>query len=90
MEEAPFGIPCGRWDAHALAGLRSWLEHAVGPDADLVMDAVVLGKSGQELAESFGVSHAAARKRLGRALVRARHAFLGEGQSQTAAAARFC
>lgn len=88
--EAPFGIPCGRWDVHSLAGLRAWLEHAVGDDADLVMDAVLLGKSGHELAQSFGISHAAARKRLGRALARARHAFLGEGQSQTASSTRFC
>ena len=46
--------------------------------------------SESELAESFGMSHAAARQRLGRALTRARRAFVAEGQSQTVSATRFC
>ncbi len=87
---APFGVPCARWDASSVAGLREWLRHAVGDDADLVIDAVLLEKSGRELAESFGMSHAAARQRLGRALTRARRAFLADGQSQSASATRFC
>src|SRR6266700_2199237 len=62
---APFGVPCARWDATSVAGLRAWLRQAVGDDADLVIDAVLLEKSGRELAESFGMSHAAARQRLG-------------------------
>jgi len=88
--ESPFGVPCGRWDATAIAGLRSWLSRAVGRDADLVIEAILLEKSGSELARSFGLSPVAARKRLGRALVRARHAFRSDGSSQPAADARFC
>src|SRR6185369_16626538 len=69
---APFGAPCNRWDAGSIALLKGWLQCAVGRDADLVLDAVILEKSGRELAESFGLSCAAARQRLGRALARAR------------------
>ena len=87
--EAPFGIPCRRWDTGSVATLRAWLKQAVGSDADLVIDAVVLDRSGHQLARSYGISHAAARKRLGRALVRARRSFIDD-QSQTAPAARFC
>jgi RNA polymerase sigma-70 factor (ECF subfamily) len=90
VRTAPFGMPCGRWDARSVAALRDWLAHAVGRDADLVIDAILLEKSGGELARSFGVSPVAARKRLGRALVRARRAFLSDGQSQPVTDARFC
>ena len=88
--DSPFGLPCGRWDASSVAALRGWLARAVGRDADLVIDAILLEKSGGELARSFGVSPVAARKRLGRALIRARRAFLADGQSQAAAVTRFC
>ena len=39
----PFGVPCGRWDARSVGVLRSWLARAVGRDADLVIDAILLG-----------------------------------------------
>ncbi len=85
-----FGMPCGRWDESSVATLRSWLSRAVGRDADLVIDAVLMEKSGGELASTFGLSPVAARKRLGRALARARHAYLTDGRSQQAADGRFC
>lgn len=90
FRRSPFGVPCGRWDQRSVATLRAWLASAVGKDADLVIEAVLLDRSGDELARSLGSSPAAARKRLERALVRARCAFFDEGQSQTAAVARFC
>lgn len=87
---APFGVPCGRWDASSIARLRGWLERTVGSDADLVVDAVIFDKSRRELAETRGISCVAARQRLGRALTRARRAFLSDDQSQTVVADRFC
>jgi RNA polymerase sigma-70 factor (ECF subfamily) len=90
VRESPFGVPCGRWDATSVAALRSWLSRTVGRDADLVIDAILLEKSGGELARTFGLSPVAARKRLGRALVRARHAYLTDGESQATAEGRFC
>jgi hypothetical protein len=90
VRQSPFGMPCGRWDATSVAALRGWLARAVGDDADLVIDAILLEKDRGELARSFGVSPVAARKRLGRALVRARRAFLADSESQPAAEPRFC
>ena len=81
-----FGLPFGQSDAEDVAALRRWLLSAVGPDADLIVDAVIHDRSRLELAASRGISHAAARKRLERALVRARHAFLVQSESQRAAA----
>jgi RNA polymerase sigma-70 factor (ECF subfamily) len=84
-----FGLPCDQSDAEDVAALRGWLLRAVGRDADLVVDAVIHGRSRLELAASLGISHAAARKRLERALARARDAFLLNGQSQAAIAPAF-
>lgn len=87
---SPFGTACTQWTAESIAVLHNWLRGAVGEDADLVIGAVILEKSGRELAAAIGMSHVATRKRLGRALVRARIAFLAERQSQTAASDRLC
>jgi len=90
VRQSPFGMPCGRWDASSVGALRAWLAQAVGRDADLVIDAILLEKSGDELARAFGLTPVAARKRLGRALDRARRAYLADGPSQATAEARFC
>lgn len=87
-EEAPptslFGLSVGQSEADHVAGLRRWLLSAVGSDADLVVEAVIHERSRLELAVSLGISHAATRKRLARALERARTAL--HTQSQTSAA----
>jgi hypothetical protein len=80
---SPFGLPLGQSDAEDVAALRRWLLSAVGPDADLIVDAVIHCRPRLELAASLGISHAAARKRLERALGRARHAFLAESQRRS-------
>jgi hypothetical protein len=85
-----FGTSCAQWTAESIGVLYNWLRTAVGKDADLVVGAVILEKSGRELSEALGISHEAARQRLGRALTRARNAFLTEGQSQTGAPDRLC
>jgi RNA polymerase sigma-70 factor (ECF subfamily) len=86
---SPFGLTADQSDADDVAALRRWLLGAVGRDADLVVDAVIHERSRLELAAALGVSHAAARKRLERALSRAREAFLIQVQapSQPAVAA---
>ena len=83
---SPFGLSFGQSDAEDVATLRAWLWSAIGSDAALVVDAVIHGKSRLELAASLGISHAAARKRLERALGRARHAFRLQHASQPGAA----
>lgn len=92
-EEPPrpsrFGLPPDQSDAEDVAALRGWLERAVGRDADLIVDAVIHQKSRLELAATLGISHAAARKRLERALMRARSAFLLNHQSQPAVTSAF-
>lgn len=84
-----FGLPSDQSDAEDVAALRRWLEPVVGRDVDLVVDAVFHGKSRLELAAALGISHAAARKRLERALARARHAFLLNHASQQATHSAF-
>jgi RNA polymerase sigma-70 factor (ECF subfamily) len=84
-----FGLPSDQSDAEDVAALRRWLEPVVGRDVDLVVDAVFHGKSRLELAAALGISHAAARKRLERALSRARHAFLLNHASQQATHSAF-
>jgi hypothetical protein len=79
-----FGLPRDQSDAEDVIALRGWLRSAVGRDAELVVDAVIHGRSRLELAASLGISHAAARKRLERALARARHVFVVQGPSQPA------
>jgi hypothetical protein len=80
---SPFGLPVGQSDAEDVAALRRWLLSAVGRDADLIVDAVIHCRTRLELAASLGISHAAARKRLERALGRARHAYLAQSQRQS-------
>jgi hypothetical protein len=80
-----FGLPFDQPDGEAVAALRRWLRSAIGADADLIVGAVIDGKTRLDLAASLGISHAATRKRLERALDRARHAFLTQGRSQPSA-----
>jgi hypothetical protein len=82
-----FGLAVAQSEAEHVAALRRWLQAAVGHDADLVVDAVIHQRSRLELAAALSISHAAARKRLERALERARHAFLHQMPSQGAAPA---
>ncbi|HXT99650.1 MAG TPA: hypothetical protein VN903_01570 [Polyangia bacterium] len=77
-----FGLSVGQSEAQHVTALRSWLQSAVGHDADLVVEAVINQRSRVELAASLKISHAAARKRLERALDRARHAFLAQPSSR--------
>jgi hypothetical protein len=77
-----FGLPAGESEAAHVAALRSWLQSAIGDDADLIVEAVINERGRLELAGSLGISHAAARKRLERALERARHALLTQTRSQ--------
>jgi RNA polymerase sigma-70 factor (ECF subfamily) len=76
----------GEPDVEPTVAIRAWLERAIGAEADLVMDAIIYGKSRTEIAAALGVSHCAARKRVQRALFKARQAFLAGDQSQTALA----
>jgi RNA polymerase sigma-70 factor (ECF subfamily) len=81
---SPFGVTVGESEAERLATLRRWLRAAVGPDADLIVDAVIHEKRRLDLAASLGISHAAARKRIERALDRARHALRTQTRSHAA------
>jgi len=88
--DSAFGLPNEVTYDATVGRLRSWLTKVVGDDADLVLEAVVLEHSRLEVAGARGISCAAARKRLERALARARHAFVAEGESQTVASNRPC
>ncbi|HEY7372266.1 MAG TPA: hypothetical protein VIF57_08920 [Polyangia bacterium] len=77
-----FALPFGQSDAQEVAALRRWLQSAVGQDADLVVNAVIHRRSRLALASALGISHAAARQRLARALGRAREAFLVQEQGR--------
>jgi len=81
---SPFGCTVGQSETERLAALRRWLLAAVGPDADLIVEAIIHEKRRLDLAASLGISHAAARKRIERALDRARHAFVTQTRSQAA------
>ncbi|HLK90203.1 MAG TPA: hypothetical protein VKZ18_09935 [Polyangia bacterium] len=83
-----FGLPDDLTTSGTLTGLRTWLERNVGSDAELVLQATILERSRSEIAAALGITSAAARKRLERALVRARHAFVAESESQNAASVR--
>ena len=85
-----FGLPNDVAPDLTLPALRAWLERSIGADADLVLQATVLERSRSEIAAALGITSAAARKRLERALVRARHAFIADTESQNSAAARPC
>jgi DNA-directed RNA polymerase specialized sigma24 family protein len=84
-EASLFGLEANHSETDSVAALSKWLRAALGDDADLVVDAVFHRKRGPEIAASLGISHAAARKRLERALARARAALLVDARSQTAA-----
>lgn len=84
-----FGLPSDQSDADDVAALRRWLAPVVGRDLDLVVETVLHGKSRLQVATAMGISHAAARKRLERALARARQAFLLNNPSQQAAPSAF-
>jgi hypothetical protein len=76
---SPFAGATGRSDVGSVAVLRDWLKAVVGDDdGDLVADAILLGCTRRELAEAMQLSPAAVRKRLQRALLRARHAMDGK------------
>jgi DNA-directed RNA polymerase specialized sigma24 family protein len=83
LELSPFGLPPEHAEADSVAALSGWLHRAIGDEADLVVDAVFNRKRGRQIAASLGISHAAARKRLERALARVRAALLVDAQSQT-------
>jgi RNA polymerase sigma-70 factor (ECF subfamily) len=85
-DPSPFGLRADQSDTDSVVALSNWLHAALGDDADLVVDAVFHRKRGPQLAASLGISHAAARKRLERALARARAALLLEARSHTAPA----
>jgi len=85
---SPFGLPDDITTGATLAGLRAWLERSVGADADLILQAAVFERSRNEIAAALGITCAATRKRLERALMRARHAFLAEDASQSDAPVR--
>lgn len=55
-----------------IATLRSWLNALIGAEADLVVEAVLLNRSRQDLGAELGIDQRAARKRLSRALRRIR------------------
>lgn len=86
---SPFGLTVNHSDADSIAALSRWLHHAIGEDAGVVVDAVLAGMTCTQIAARLGISHAAARKRLCRALARARVAFLAESQSQTGSSTAF-
>jgi DNA-directed RNA polymerase specialized sigma24 family protein len=86
---SPFGLTVNQSDADSIAALTTWLHHAIGDEAGVVVDAVLAGKTSTQIAARLGISHAAARKRLCRALARARVAFFAENQSQPGASTAF-
>jgi DNA-directed RNA polymerase specialized sigma24 family protein len=67
----------------SIATLHQWLRGIVADEADIVVAAVLLGRTSAELAASLGVSAAAVRKRLQRALLRARRALERKNGSHT-------
>jgi DNA-directed RNA polymerase specialized sigma24 family protein len=86
---SPFGLAVHQSDADSIAALSTWLHHAIGDEADVVVDAVLAGMTCAQIAKRIGISHAAARKRLCRALARARVAFFAEQESQVGSSTAF-
>lgn len=76
-EESIFGVAASATDEEAVSTLEAWLKRTVGKDAELVVAAVLKGRRRDQLAWSKGESPASVRKRLQRALERARHALKG-------------
>ena len=69
-----FGLGENLPDEEAVAELRSQIAPITGDEnVDLVIDAVVRGQDQHQLAERFGLTHEAARKRVQRALWRLRN-----------------
>ena len=64
-------------DDESVEALRAWLRSVVGGDGDVVADSVLLGRTCFELADEMGLTPATVRKRLQRALDRARRAIEG-------------
>jgi RNA polymerase sigma-70 factor (ECF subfamily) len=62
----------GGCDDREIAALRSWLVGLVGPDANLVVDAVLLNRRRRQIGVEQGIDERAARKRIQRALERLR------------------
>jgi len=79
-----FGLAADQSETDSVVALSNWLHAVLGDEADLVVDAVFHRKRGPQIAASLGISHAAARKRLERALARARAALLVDPRSQVA------
>ena len=86
---SPFGLARDQSDEDEVGALRKWLERAVGRDADFVVEAVIHGRPRCELACGLGISPVAARKRLERALARARRAFPEEDLSHSGSTLAF-
>lgn len=86
---SPFGIPSNQSDEDTIAAIRTWLEGAIGRDAELVVDAVIHRRNRRELADARGISNVALRKRLERALLRARHALDADSESHIGARPAF-
>jgi DNA-directed RNA polymerase specialized sigma24 family protein len=81
-EPSPFGLPAGHAEHESIEALSAWLRRALGGDAEIVIEAIFRGKRRTQIAASLGISHAAARKRIERALVRVRALFLEGAESQ--------
>jgi RNA polymerase sigma-70 factor (ECF subfamily) len=86
---SPFGVARGQSDDVAIAALRAWLERAIGRDAELVVDAIIHKRGRRELAAARGISEVALRKRLERALARARRALDVDSESHIGAVPAF-
>jgi len=71
-EPSLLGLPPGIHHEDEVTVIRSWLVRAIGRDADLVIGVVIYGKNAREMSEELGITHAAANKRLQRALLRLR------------------
>lgn len=74
-EPTNFGITPGMTAEQQVAAIRDWLTGVVGDDADLVLGATIYGESHREVGARLGLTHAAARKRFQRAMVRVRAHF---------------
>jgi len=81
-EPAILGVRRSTGGADAAAAVREWMAPVVGEkDADLVLGAVVAEQNQRELADELGMTHGAARQRLGRALDKL-HDHLGDEESE--------
>jgi RNA polymerase sigma-70 factor (ECF subfamily) len=74
------GVSGALSDDESVEALRAWLRSVVGDDGDVVADSVLLGRTCFELADELGLTPATVRKRLQRALERARRAIEGRNR----------